>query len=127
MATLTIKSMPDTLYDRLKESAVANHRSINSEVIVQLEEALGSPRVTQADLMARVRAVRERMMLVQDREFQPHGQHVLRLAEASGCTAYDGEFVAVARDLGVPLVTFDREVVRAFPGTAVDPTDFLAR
>ncbi len=65
--------------------------------------------------------------LLEEREFQPHGEHVLRLADASGCTAYDCEFVAVARDLGVPLVTFDREIVRAFPGTAVHPADFLAR
>ncbi len=65
--------------------------------------------------------------LLEEREFQPHGEHVLRLAVASGCTAYDCEFVAAARDLGVPLVTFDREVVRAFPGTAVHAADFLAR
>jgi predicted nucleic acid-binding protein len=62
--------------------------------------------------------------LFDEREFQPNGEHVLRLAAASGCTAYDCEFVAVARDLGVPLVTFDREVVRRFPGTAMDAKQF---
>ena len=61
MATLTIKNMPEALYERLKESAAANHRSINSEVIARLEQALGSPRVVRAELLTRLRGVRERM------------------------------------------------------------------
>jgi plasmid stability protein len=61
MATLTIKGMPDPLYERLKESAAASHRSLNSEVIARLEQAVGSPRLGREELLARVRAVRERM------------------------------------------------------------------
>jgi predicted nucleic acid-binding protein len=51
---------------------------------------------------------------------------VLELAERSGCTSYDCEFVSVALDLGVPLVTSDRQVLAAFPGTAVSPEAFAA-
>jgi antitoxin FitA len=61
MATLTIKGMPEALYERLKDSAAANHRSINSEVIARLEQVLGSLRLTRTELLARARAVRERM------------------------------------------------------------------
>ena len=50
---------------------------------------------------------------------------VLDLAAASGCTAYDGEFVALAGALGVPLVTLDRKLVRAFPEVAILPEPFL--
>ena len=38
--TLTLKNIPDTIYDRLKASAQANRRSLNSEVLVCLESAL---------------------------------------------------------------------------------------
>ena len=40
MATLTIKNLPDDLYQRLKVRAKHNRRSINSEAIVCLERTL---------------------------------------------------------------------------------------
>lgn len=43
MATLTIKKVPDTLHERLKQQARRNRRSLNSEVIVLLEQALTGP------------------------------------------------------------------------------------
>jgi len=33
MATVTVENIPDELYERLKASARANRRSINSEII----------------------------------------------------------------------------------------------
>ena len=38
--TLTLKNIPDAIYDRLKAAAQANRRSLNSEVLVCLESAL---------------------------------------------------------------------------------------
>lgn len=35
-----------------------------------------------------------------------------------GCTAYDCEFVALSQRLGVPLVTLDRALLKAFPRLA---------
>jgi predicted nucleic acid-binding protein len=52
---------------------------------------------------------------------------VLDLADRSGCTAYDCEFVSVAMELGVPFVTSDRQVLVAFPETAISPENFAAR
>lgn len=52
---------------------------------------------------------------------------VLELAASSGCSAYDAEFVVLAKDLGVPLVTTDKELLEKFPGIAVTPQKFLAR
>lgn len=52
---------------------------------------------------------------------------ILRLTHASGCTAYDCEFVALAQKLGISLVTADNQVLKAFPGIAVSPQEFLDR
>ena len=53
------------------------------------------------------------------REFSVDTAHVLSLARQSGCSTYDCEFVALAHDLGVRLVTNDTAVLRAFPDVAV--------
>lgn len=51
---------------------------------------------------------------------------VLQLVAASDCSAYDCEFVALARRLGTGLVTADRKILRAFPAVARDPDAALA-
>ena len=40
MASITVKNIPTDLHARLRQSADAHHRSINSEMIVCLEKAL---------------------------------------------------------------------------------------
>ena len=60
------------------------------------------------------------------REFAVESAEVLRLAHESGCSSYDCEFVALARALGVPLVSNDREVLRAFPDIAVPLENYSA-
>jgi predicted nucleic acid-binding protein len=59
-------------------------------------------------------------------EFSVATQLVLQLAIRSRCSAYDCEFIALAQDLRVPFVTADRQVLAAFPSTAMSPTDFVA-
>lgn len=61
------------------------------------------------------------------REFDADVADVLELALRSGCSTYDCEYVAVARMLGVPLVTSDRDVLKAFPRVAVSPERFVKR
>ena len=58
----------------------------------------------------------ERQMTGNEHAVDPRA--VLRIASTSGCSAYDCEFVALARHLGVPLVTADRRLAKAFPGEA---------
>lgn len=50
---------------------------------------------------------------------------VLLLAFTSRCSAYDCEFVALARDLGVRLVTGDPLVLVEYPETAVSIEGFM--
>ena len=59
-------------------------------------------------------------------EYSVLSRQVLTLASRSGCSAYDCEFVALAQDLEVPLVTTDRQILKAFPTIAVSPSAFTA-
>lgn len=63
--------------------------------------------------------------LVGAHEYTLGGEHVLHLVAASPCSAYDCEYVALAEDLGVQLVTSDREVLRHFPRVAIHPREFV--
>jgi predicted nucleic acid-binding protein len=65
--------------------------------------------------------------LVRSREYLPEGARVMELVDASSCSAYDCEYVAVAETLGVPLVTYDRRVIESFPERATAPAEFLGR
>ena len=57
-ATITLKNIPDDLYQRLKQAADAHHRSLNSEVIVCLERVLLPARLTANERLARARQLR---------------------------------------------------------------------
>jgi len=59
------------------------------------------------------------------REFGLSSRSVLQLVAHSACSAYDCEFVALAYELAVPLVTADRRVLVEFPNVAVSPADFV--
>jgi len=59
MATITVKNIPDDLYEQLRRRAVANRRSINSEVIVCIERAVRARRVDPDAVLARARQLRE--------------------------------------------------------------------
>ena len=68
-----------------------------------------------ADAVTATRGAEEQMS---GREYSVPSDVVLSLAAESGCTAYDAEFVALALELGVPLVTADGGILRAFPRLA---------
>lgn len=63
--------------------------------------------------------------LLAGREYEVNSIQVLTLAANSACSAYDCEFVALAKDLQVPLVTVDRQILQHFPEIAKTPEQFL--
>jgi predicted nucleic acid-binding protein len=63
--------------------------------------------------------------LLRGREFAVEGERVMELVQRSALSAYDCEYVAVADQLGVPLVTNDARLVAAFPGRVVALDDFV--
>jgi antitoxin FitA len=56
--TLTLKNIPDDVYDRLKLSAQTHRRSMNSEVIVCLEAVLLPLKQSVPERLARARELR---------------------------------------------------------------------
>lgn len=61
--------------------------------------------------------------LLRGREYAVASASVLELVERSKCSAYDCEYVALARDLGVPLVTHDARLVASFPDDCLPFTE----
>lgn len=59
MTTITLKNIPESLHERLKESAAQNHRSLNREIIARLEAQLMPPRLDAEQKLAEVRALRQ--------------------------------------------------------------------
>jgi plasmid stability protein len=60
MATLTIKNMPDDLYDQLKRRAAEDHRSLNGEAIFLLTQAVRERPGSVEALLARADELRRR-------------------------------------------------------------------
>ena len=58
MAAITLKGIPDDLYQRLKLAAKAHHRSLNSEVIACLERQLSPHAPSTDERLARARKLR---------------------------------------------------------------------
>ena len=59
MATVTVKNIPDELYERLKSVAERNRRSINSEIIVCIENAVVSRRIDPEEFLENTRRLRQ--------------------------------------------------------------------
>src|SRR5699024_8574905 len=54
-----------------------------------------------------------------DNEYAISSMDVLTLAAESGCSAYDCEFVALAKSLNLKLITGDKKLIQAFPEIAM--------
>ena len=59
MVTFTIKGIPPELYERLKARAAGNRRSVNSEIIVCLEDLLFSRRLDPEAVRAKAAELRK--------------------------------------------------------------------
>ncbi len=78
-------------------------------------------------LLERAQEIMENTLrLMEERQVTPNSNRVLALAANSSCTAYDCEYVALAEQLGIKLVTADKQLIEAFPDIAVSLEDFVA-
>jgi len=65
----------------------------------------------------------ENLML--ENEYEVSSVQILHLVNTSDCSAYDCEFVALAKILNIPLITSDKKIINAFPGIAQTIHDFI--
>jgi predicted nucleic acid-binding protein len=59
-------------------------------------------------------------------EVEPNGERVLQLAIERGISAYDAQFVAVADELHIRLVTADKRLLERCKDEAISIEDFTA-
>ncbi len=71
------------------------------------------------------RVMEEASRLMQDREYEVASHQVLNLVATSTCSAYDCEFIALARDLDIPLITSDKQILQQFPDIAISLEKYI--
>ena len=71
------------------------------------------------DLQQAIAMQREAEALLASSEYVVDSEAVLELVKNSDCSAYDCEFVALAKMLGVKLFTMDAKLLRSFPEIAM--------
>lgn len=72
-----------------------------------------------------IKIMNEAANLMNDNEYDVISLDVLKLAELSECSAYDCEFVALAKDLDIPLITLDKKVLKAFPQYTISLDSYI--
>lgn len=60
-----------------------------------------------------------------DNEYTVNSMDVLTLAQQSGCSAYDCEFVSLATSLSLKLITGDQKLIQTFPNVAMTAGEYL--
>lgn len=64
--------------------------------------------------------------LLLNNEYEASSSSIMRLVQTSNCSAYDCEFVALAKYLNVQLLTTDKKILREFPDIAIELTYYIA-
>ncbi len=62
--------------------------------------------------------------LLHHKEYAIPSDAVLELTSKQKLSAYDAEFVVLAMQFEIPLLTFDKPLRNAFPTIAIDPESF---
>jgi len=78
MLTLTLKNIPTHLHARLKESALNNRRSLNSEILTRLERDVAAPKVDRSKLARELKAFTNQLPYVDHRIGDRHKRNGLK-------------------------------------------------
>ena len=69
--------------------------------------------------------MRDALLTLENRQVAPSSEKVFELVSKSDCTAYDCEFIALAQQLNILLVTSDKQLLQRFPGSAIALKEFI--
>ncbi len=139
MPSITAKNIPEPIYNKLKQQAESQHRSMNSEIIACLERSVEPKRVSPDEILRQARVMRKKLIdlpeaiqlsekaenQMLEREFHVNPVQVYNLAEKSDCSSYDCEFISLAEGLDVKLITMDKQILRSFPERSAKPLDII--
>ena len=64
------------------------------------------------------------LQILESRQVLPSSEKIFDLISQSDCTAYDCEFVALAQQLDILLVTADKQLLQRFPNSAISLEQF---
>ena len=76
------------------------------------------------DIETAITIAREAEQLLVSKEYQIAAADVFSLISTSPCSAYDCEFVALAKQLRTRVVTSDKQILKAFPDVAVSLREY---
>ena len=65
------------------------------------------------------------LLTLENRQVIPSDDEIFNLIARSNCIAYDCEFVALARQLNVFLVTADKQLLKEFPDCTISLEEFV--
>ena len=65
------------------------------------------------------------LQILESRQIFPSEYVIFDLIEVGNFTAYDCEFVALAKQLDIYLVTVDKQVLKEFPDSAISLKEFV--
>ena len=85
----------------------------------------GYIRIKKIDKPLALKTILAAIEFMKNREYLLLTEKVLNLVHESNCSAYDCEYVALAQDLGVPLVSMDKKLIQTFPKIVVSAGEFI--
>ncbi len=94
-----------------------------SEFRSVLRKYVLASKLTLADSLEIIRLAETRLS---KSEVEVSSSDVMDLVASSRCSAYDAEYLSLAKTFSVPLVTSDKRLCEAFPPLAISPAGFLS-
>lgn len=65
------------------------------------------------------------ILTLENRQVLPSSEKILDLISKTDCTAYDCEFIALAQQLDISLVTADKQLLSRYPNSTISLEEFV--